>query len=234
MDDGEDGNDENDNDNENEDENEDAEDGAGGAPTIKVINTDAQTAPTPGEAGTTQLAPDGSKAVAPAGLTPAATSPAETPAPKSPAGEGPTPQADTTISGAAAASTATDETHGIPAEIPGNAIEMTNTAPGHVEDGSTVGMDFVQGHSHVDAEAQAGAQDKVPAGAEGEAEAGADAMDVDVPGRLAEADGAEAAEPEKGVAPAEDAGLTMGEMEPAEAPELAMPKQSEDQPMEME
>ena len=242
MEDGEEGaNDDNENENENDGENEHNEEGAdgegegeGAAPAVVV--TEAKT---------------------PAGSTPAPTTAkaagadADT---NTDAGAGTGSTREAASAGAAAVSSATDETHGIPLEIPANAIEMTNTAPGHVEDGSgdagAGGPEFTQGHSHAAADAADAAD---AAGAEGgngvEAEAGSTGgMEIDQTAGEVTADGAKASAnananadadpatgaPEVGIAPKEDAGLTMGEMEPVEVPELALPSEEEDKAMEAE
>ena len=129
-----------------------------------------------------------------------------------------------TVAESATASTAENQTHGVPLEIPSNAIEMTNTAPVHTEQGTGdlgVGgagaVEFVQGESHVESAPSA------EKGEGGDGPDGGDGMDVDVD--------EETAVPDAGVAPETDAGLVMGEMHP-EVKELEMTE--EDKAKEVE
>jgi hypothetical protein len=91
--------------------------------------------------------------------------------------------------------------------IPSNAIEMTNTAPNHVEDGSTahggeVGIELTQAPSDQTMPIPAESKSEPVALAVGSLGQNEEKMDIDEP------------IVEKGEAPVEDAGLVMGEMAP--------------------
>lgn len=144
--------------------------------------------------------------------------------------------ADTAVQGPDASKPASTEAtpatdaHHIPVEIPSNAIEMSNTAPGATELGlgdlggeSGVETHLVHGESHHAAEEK-------PVEASEAHDATGDKMDVDEPvasdTEPVKTDSAEIGDATKGEAPETDAGLVMGEMEP-DRPELKVDGQDE-------
>lgn len=171
-----------------EDEEEDGDDEEGDE---KVVATPAADTP----AGTEQAL---GESTAP---TPAATAPSSDPAPEStaqtpiaPPSSDPAPQS--TPPTLPTTSTETPSTAEHP--IPSNAIELTNTTPNHVADGSTTtgGIELTQSHDQPSSSAE---PTPTVVGSLGQNE---EKMEVDSPII------------EKGEAVGEDAGLVMGEMTP--------------------